>query len=263
MDNKKDNIEKGNRRDVDILREHMDRIENAPEQKIIREIDSIKWSFKIFSGNYSELIKPLKMLEDSPEAIKLWDVKKKKELYRVFEELGRLLFNYLAAAFMLIDHTRRYIDKMYKDVKYSEFKREYEKEVKERFANNDNHQLAQGLRNYILHRNLPTVGSEIIYTPESGLNKTFRIPTESLLEWDGWSPLARKKIQNIGKSFQISKFVEEYYHQVEAFHKWLWGRQIDIHKVDVERLNRLKEEARAAFKDAGIITGDELKEFDR
>ncbi len=76
--NKKDN-EKGNKKEVNVLREYMDRIENAPEQRIIREIDSIKWSFKIFGGNYSELIKPLKILENSPKAIKLWDVKKRKD----------------------------------------------------------------------------------------------------------------------------------------------------------------------------------------
>lgn len=249
--------------DADILKQYIDRIQNAPEQEIIRAIDSIKWSFKIFRGNYDELIKPLTLLEDKPEAIKLWDVKRKEDLYRVFEEAGRLLFNLLAAAFMLIDHTRRCIDKLYAEKKYEEFNKEYEKEIRERFADNDIHQIAKGLRNYIQHRNLPAVGSEITYTPETGLKKAFMISTESLLEWDGWNPIARKKLQTMGKSFPLRMFVEDYFSQVASFHQWLWGKQVELHKEDVERLNKLKKEARLAFKNAGMITENELKELDK
>jgi hypothetical protein len=250
-----------NKKDVDIFAEYMERIRNAPEQEIISEIGFIKWSFKIFHGNYIELIKLLKVIEDRPESIKLWDVKKRRELYRVFEEIGRLLFNYLAAALMLIDHTRRHVDKMYKDAKYSAFKEEYKKEVRERFEDNDNHQIAKGLRNYIQHRKLPTIGSRIIYTPETGLNKIFRIPMDSLLEWDGWSHLARKKLRAMGENFRISKFVEEYFHQVETFYKWLGERQVEMHREDIERLNRIKQEAKKALMDAGIITEKELQEY--
>jgi hypothetical protein len=250
-----------NKKDVDIVAVYMERIRNAPEREIISGIGFIRWSFKIFHGNYIELIKLLKVIEDRPESIKLWDVKKRRELYRVFEEIGRLFFNYLAAAFMLIDHTRRHVAKVYKDAKYSAFKEEYKREVRERFGDNDNHQIAKGLRNYIQHRNLPTVGSKIIYTPETGLNKTLRIPMDSLLEWDGWSHLARKKLRAMGESFKISKFVEEYFHQVETFYKWLWERQVEMHKEDIERLNMIKQEAKKALMDAGIITEKELQEY--
>lgn len=41
------------------------------------------------------------------------------------------------------------------------------------------------------------------------------------------------------------------------------GRQGDLHKEDVERLNILKEEAKVAFREAGILTENELKEFDK
>jgi hypothetical protein len=248
--------------DGDILKQYIDKIQKAPEQEIIREIDSLKWSFRIFHGNYHELIIPLKLIEDRPEAIRLWDVKRKKDLYNVFEEIGRLLFNYLSAASMLIDHTRRHIDKLYKAEKYAEFKKEYEKESNNNFANNDIHQIAKGLRNYIQHRNLPAVGSQITYTQETGLNKAFTISTESLLKWDKWSTSARKKLETMGKSFQLRKFVEDYFSQVESFYEWLWVKQVELHQEDVEQLNKLKAEARIAFKNAGIITEDELRELD-
>jgi hypothetical protein len=246
---------------LDMFGEYMERIRTAPEQNIIRGIDSIRWSFRIFYGNYIELIKVLKVLEDRPESIKLWDVKKRGELDKVFEEIGRLLFNYLAAAFMLIDHTRRYVEKMQGDAKHGAFKEEYKKEIRERFTDNDNQQIAKGLRNYIQHRNLPAVGSKLIYTPETGLSKTFGIPIDSLLAWDGWSRLARKKLSGMGESFKIRAFVEEYFGDVEAFHKWLWKRQVEMYGEDIERLNKLKNEARRFAQEAGIITEEEFKEW--
>jgi hypothetical protein len=246
---------------LDMFGEYAERIRTAPEQKIIRQIDSIRWSFRIFYGNHIELTRLLKVLEDKPESIKLWDVKKRGELDKVFEEIGRLLFNYLAAAFMLIDHTRRYVDKMHGEAKHSAFKAKYKKEVRERFTDSENHQIAKGLRNYIQHRNLPAVGSRLIYTQEAGLSKTFGIPIDSLLAWDGWSPLARKKLGAMGKSFKIRAFVEEYFGDVEAFHKWLWKKQVEMYGEDIERLNKLKDEARKFAKDAGIITEEEFKEW--
>jgi hypothetical protein len=247
---------------IDSLKQYLGKIQNAPEQNIIREIDSLKWSLKIFVGNYDELIKPLKLLEDRPETVELWDVKRKQDLYGVFEEIGRLLFNYLAAASMLIDHTKRCIKKLYVDEKYMEFKRECEKEIKERLTDSDTHQIAKGLRNYIQHRKLPAIGSQITYTPETGLNKAFRISSQSLLEWDGWSATARRKLQAMEESFLLREFVEDYFNQVNAFYKWLGGKQAELHREDIERLNKLKEEARLAFKDAGITTENKLKELD-
>jgi hypothetical protein len=247
---------------VEIFKYYTDKIKNSPEQKIIQEIDSLRWSFGIFHGNYDQLVKLLTLIEDKPQTIALWDVKKKKELHILFVEVGRLLFNYLASAFMLIDHTRRYVDSMYSNSKYSGFKKDYEKEISQRFSNNDNHQIAQGLRNYIQHRKLPSVGSRITYTQETGINKAFMVSIPSLLEWDGWSKQAREKLVSAGNSLQLRDFVQQYFKQVESFHKWLWGKQVELHKDDVDRLNQLIEEARTAFKNAGMLTEDELNGFD-
>jgi len=247
---------------VDVFNYYTDKIRNAPEQKIIQEIDSLRWSFGIFHGNYGQLVKLLTLLEDKPQTIALWDVKKRNELHIIFKEVERLLFNYLAATFMLIDHARRYVDRMYSTSKHVDFKQEYKKEIAQRFANNDNHQIAQGLRNYIQHRKLPSVGSTITYTQETGLNKAFMVSIPSLLEWDGWSNKAREKLSSKGDTLRLSDFVQQYFQQVESFHKWLWVKQVELHQEDVDRLNQLIREARAAFKNAGLLSDDQLKEFE-
>jgi hypothetical protein len=246
----------------ELFKNYMDRIRHAPEQRILQEIDYLRWSFGIFHRNNNQLINLLMSLEDKPESIALWDVNKKIDLNLVFEEIGRLLFNYLASAFMLIDHTRRYIEQTYESDKYTNFNKEYEIEKTQRFVNNVNHQIAQGLRNYMQHRKLPSVGSVITYTPSMGLKKAFTVSPTSLLEWDGWSKIAREKLESSGDTFQLRDFVQQYFQQVESFHKWLWSKQVELHQEDVDRLNQLIREARIEFKKNGLLNDDELKEFD-
>lgn len=251
----------GNKKSFELLEARMEAIRNSPEQALMHELDSMKWSFKIVHGNYSDLMRPVELLEEKPEAIKLWAVENREELHRMYEEIGRLLFNFLAAVMMLVDHTRRRVRKLYTEAKYSEFRREYDEETGKRFKDSANHQLAQGLRNYIQHRNLPAIGSLITWDRDSDLKKMFRISTESLLEWNEWKPLARAKLKSLGEHFPLRQFVEDYFKEVEAFQKWLRNRQVDLHKEDVERLNKMKAEAREAFKKAGFLTDNELNKL--
>lgn len=58
-------------KDFESLMALVDSITSSAEQAVIREIDSIQWSFKVFRGNLLDLVRPLKILEEQPEAIKL------------------------------------------------------------------------------------------------------------------------------------------------------------------------------------------------
>jgi len=240
---------------------YIDKIRNAPEQKIVQEIASLKSSFLIFHGNYKELLRFLTVLEDKPQTIALWAVEKREDLLTVFRETGRLLFNYLASAFMLIDHTRRYVDDMYSHNKYSAFKMDYEKEIRHRFADNDNHHIAQGLRNYMQHRKLPSVGSTVHYSPKEGPDKAFNLSIPSLLEWHDWTARERQILTARGNTLPLRDFIQQYFQQVHSFHQWLRTNQVKLHKEDFDRFNQLKREAREALQNEGLLSADQLKEF--
>jgi hypothetical protein len=240
------------------LKALVDEITNSPEQALVIEIDSVRWSFRMFQGNYYDLVKPLEILEEKPEAIKLWDIKNKQNLHRTFEEIGRLFHNFLASSMSLVDHTRRHVEKLYSNSPHASFLQDYKDEVSSRFAENANHQIAQGLRNYIQHRNLPFVGSLISYTREAGLKRAFIVSSIHLLEWNGWKPKARAKIAEMKDGLHIRKFATEYHDDVQSFAKWLWNKQMEIHKDDMDRLKKLKEQARFAFRQAGL--GDLVKQ---
>jgi len=168
------------------------------------------------------------------------------------EEIGRLLHNYLASAMSLVDHARRHTKKLYCNDRFFKFFEECDQEIDKRFDNSANHQLAQGLRNYTQHRTLPVVVSVISWSRDEGLNRTFKVASESLLEWKKWKPLARKKLRQLKDGLPIRQFAEEYYAEVESFYQWLWTKQAEIHKQDIDRLNEIKRRARLAFEEAGL-----------
>lgn len=240
------------------LKAIVDEATNSPEQALVIEIDSVRWSFRMFHGNFYDLVNPLKILEETPEAMKLWDVKNRQKLHRTFEEIARLLHNFLASSMSLVDHTRRHVIKLYSNTPHESFLADYKSEVTKHFVENANHQIAQGLRNYTQHRSLPFVGSVISYTREAGLKRVFMVSSRHLLEWDGWKPKAKAKIEQMKDGLHIRKFATEYHDDVQSFAKWLWNKQMEIHKDDIDRLNKLKGQARLAFQQAGL--GDILKQ---
>lgn len=240
------------------LKALVDEITNSPEQAVVEEIESIRWSFRMFQGNLSDLVRPLKSLEESPQAIKLWLVDHEQDLYRLFEEIGRLLHNFLASAMSLVDHTRGHIERLYSGDEFSWFVEDYKAEVTKRFLNSANHQLAQGLRNYTQHKSLPFVGSVLHWNRDKGEKRAFIVSSGCLLEWDGWKPLARAKIEGMKHGVPIRQFAEEYHAEVRSFAQWLWTKQMEIHKQDIDRLNEMKEQARSAFEQAGL--GDMLNQ---
>jgi hypothetical protein len=86
----------------------------------------------------------------------LWSLQNRPQLEQFQREVTRLLHNFVAAAFSLVDHARRFFGKHYKDAKSFP---DYEDEVKRRFTEDPLCQFVQGLRNYFIHRKPPNISS--------------------------------------------------------------------------------------------------------
>lgn len=206
-----------------------DDVDSSREEDLRHEIQLVKWSFKVFQGNFFEIDNMLRSLEESPEMAYLWEGgTHRAELHRAFEEVGRLLHNFVLSAMSLVDHTRRHVNRYTHD-EYADLADDYNREIKRRFRNGANHQLIQGLRNYISHRRLPLVGSVLSWTESGQMTRTFYVPLEPLLEWDKWSSLAREKLEELEGRLPIRQFVDAYYTEVADFHNWLWSRVRAIH----------------------------------
>ncbi len=218
-------------------------IENSPGQKIIEEVDRLKRGLRMVKRNKDELIKVAQILEEPKAVPKLWAIDRRDALHALMEEVGRLLHNFLSSVFSLVAYMRSHRKHLYLN---SEFDQEIKAEIQKRFINDDDHLIAQGLRNYILHVGFPPVGATLHYVAgEKDFNSTFNMSIESLLRWDEWSGKQKQALTRMGNEIDILLFVERYFKKVESFHIWLWTRQEDIHKKEIDDANRIRERARA------------------
>lgn len=198
---------------------------------------AIQPAFFVFEGNYNQLMELLKFVEESPERFWLRSGYKTGLLYANIE-ITRLFHNYAASAMTLVDHYRAHIEVLDNIKELSSFMKEYKKEKKKRFEQNENHQLIQGFRNYMLHWNIRETRGTDFWHVGKAPKYIIKIPTELLLEWDGWKPLARKRLMQDINGIPLRVFIEEYYNDVKAFYSWIWDNQRELiqnHVLPLER----------------------------
>jgi len=84
----------------------------------------------IFAGNAIQLRILAIQLEDASDPLKVAGVEQRARLQSIFDEVGRLLHNFLAGSKTLIDHTRNLMDEEFITVQHHS---EYQAEIERRF----------------------------------------------------------------------------------------------------------------------------------
>ena len=86
-------------------------------------------AFRLFQGNYNELIKALVFYEESPEITYLWISANKSEWLYIIEEIARLLNNFATSAIALVDQYHKQVNELTNIAEYSSFLEEYKEEI--------------------------------------------------------------------------------------------------------------------------------------
>jgi hypothetical protein len=232
-------------------------IEQSEGERIFREIRSMQASLGLVGRNYKELVQTLESFQEEKATLMLHDITKKDALHEAFEIIQTRLHNFLAAAFSLVEHMRRHRNHLYAD---HEFDKKIGEELRRRILGRPHHKLAQGLRNYCLHLSLPPIASRVRIgrdhadAPLQFSESVFHIPSDALLSWDGWKPEARAELRRMPDGIALLPFATEYFQQIECFYTWLWGRQGDLHKAQLDATNALRDKARSMYKE--LYPGD-------
>jgi hypothetical protein len=218
-------------------------IEHSLGKRISDEIHQLQMSVRLLKKNKEELINWIRMMQREDVVAQIWDFDHRERFYSAMEELLRLLHNFLAAAFSLVDHMRVH-RKLYVN---TDFENEIQKQLSSRFAADSDHMIANGLRNIALHIKILPASGNMIWSKQQGEKVSYVLDIPKLLEWDGWNKAEKVALGKMGKSIDILEFVERYYGKVEAFYVWLWKRQAELHQAEVDEANALIKRARALF----------------
>jgi hypothetical protein len=195
----------------------------------------------IFAGNYDQLRQLLLLIHDPEKSLPMmFAVEARSEFAFVQNDVIRLFHNFVAAALTLVAHTRV----MMRDGSLSkEALGEYEKRIKDTFADNPLAGFIQDLRNYTLHKGIPFGGMELNWTAE-----TQKVDTRVFLDLgkmktsSQWSSRGKRYIAKAPEKITLLKVVEDYTSTVRSFHEWFIKWFMELHSAELDELTTLQKQ---------------------
>jgi hypothetical protein len=214
-----------------------DKLQASSEMEIYRNLEALSASYRVFKRNYDELVYHLEHLNDPRESLFMYSSEQRENLEHLIDETSRLFHNFLASAKSLVYHTRVIVNRLYFN---QEFKKEYDKKLAGELANNPVQKFVQRLRNYTQHYTLPIPELEIEFAEDIAMS--VRLDVELLKQWDGWDKISMSYLKESGDSLCLISLSNKYFVLVEQFYQWLTERQTQLHKSDLENLQKMNDE---------------------
>jgi hypothetical protein len=208
---------------------------------------SLTNSLDVFRGNHAELKKFLNHVATPSVMAHMWAEAHRYRLDYAQREAARLLHNYVAAAFSLVDATRRFVNKYYADTCLLE---EYEVRVKKDFAEAPLHCFLKRLRNHTLHHRLPPTKAMTKFKKRSDgemdFDNGFWLNVERMRGWGDWTGKAREYLESLGEEAKLDDIIDAYEPVVVGFHRWLSERIQEEHAEAIEETFELERRMRVA-----------------
>lgn len=145
----------------------------------------------IFAGNYRQLKESIQFIHNPAKSLSFFIVGNRKELHMLYTDVLRLLHNYLASAFSLVNHTRVLLKS---DAVKQELLEQYNAKVMAEFTNDPFAGFVQDLRNYILHVGLSFTKIQESSAKGSSWGFDILIDIDELKKWDGWHSRGKEYI---------------------------------------------------------------------
>lgn len=207
-----------------------------------------KWSnlHLSYQGIYCTNRKQLLDLLDSPNHNhqlfeELWQNVRPQTVKNAFQsEYARLLHNYIAAGSTLIDHSRRFIN----DYSDQAFLSGYESGRK-KVADTFEHVFLTGMRNYIVHRDIPPIGWQMKITNNYNTDMyEATLNSEKLLEWDKWNGKVRSGLKASLPTIALTPLVIKHGEMIDEFYGWIFEQYHRLHSKEIAEVNALIQQMR-------------------
>jgi len=193
-------------------------------------------SFRLFQGNYNQLINFLQHIEESPDGIKLWAQRNSNWFY-ITEEISRLFFNFAVSAVTFVDRTEELFSGLPKNDELSQLMKDYKQVKESRFDKNPRYRLIDGFRHYLIHVDVIRISSIYHWDRDTGHKHTIVISKEELLtgipkkllrKGLGFDSITRKELTIGEPNIAMRPLIEECFNNLQEFNQWLWDKQREL-----------------------------------
>lgn len=211
-------------------------------KRVLVRSRSLENSLNIFRGNHAELKGFLDHVASPEVMVHMFNQEHSYRAEYALREAARLLHNYVASAFSLVDATRRFVKKHYAGTALMEG---YKERVRTDFAEAPLHLFLQHLRNLTLHHRVPPmkVSTRFRMRDDGGqdFESGFWLDLDELRKRGDWTGKAREYLDSLGEEAKLDDIVDAYAPVVAGFHRWLKQRIREEHAdaigetLDLER----------------------------
>ncbi len=220
------------------LRDMEDELRSMAGKEVLLELQSLDSSARVFMDNYRELRKFLTAVRTNPDnALLGLDQARKRQKEEVFAETHRLIHNFLASSFSLVDHTRSTRDRITPALKTM-----YSDESDRRFNSDGVAKFWQDLRNYQTHYRpvpLTLIGKGYL---EGEPVHLLVMKREGLLAWKKWQSVAKEWLRSGDEDIEVLSIAADYFDKVKDFQLWFGERMRDARRADLKAFRDREEE---------------------
>jgi len=215
-------------------------IKNSDGNQFIQRIREFSVSTSIFGKNFLELKNHIQAELEPEYYLKLQNSKFSQQREHGQLETVRLMHNFLASAFSLVEHTRNYYRKNYDDglAKFSG----YQSEVDDKFTTNPLANFVKCFRQYMQHFQPSFISYQSNLTEElEKLKPKILLTRTNILLFSNWNSKAKEYIEELDGDLDILSVFTEYHSLINGFYLWFITEQGKIHKDEVVALLELEE----------------------
>ncbi|MFK5914195.1 MAG: hypothetical protein QM484_07455 [Woeseiaceae bacterium] len=225
--------------------ELFEKIHASKGMEYINRMKAYSFSFNIFNGNRVELEQALLSMENPDIGIHLMSQDNRQAGDQFHSEVNRLFHNFLSSAKTLIEHTRIFVEKHYKN---TSIQQAYSEKIVSEFSKNELCRFVQDLRNYMLHQGLPHSQMILTITNESegqNIESKISLDIKELANWSRWSANSKSYLKKQGKEVKLSSIVSPYSEKIISLHVWLDSKIKKHHSADLKELKNLQNRYQA------------------
>ena len=218
--------------------------ESCQGAKLADEFSTLGITFYTFSANYHQLISLLQKYDNLKFQMEsqIWAYDRRDRLDNFLKEVVRLLHNYIVSAKTLVSHSRRMIRRIDST---GAIVGDYKEEVGKRFTKNGLVQFVHGLRNYVLHQNMPSIVATFPGTAEvDGILLRTSILRKS---WEGNS-IGRAYLDSLSETIRLEELICNYHSEVTSFHRHLEQTLNSEFREEFEELEALRQNAKTSYE---------------
>ena len=210
-------------------------------QVLVRSL-SLRNALDIFRGNHAALKGFLDHVASPSVMVHMWNQEHSYRTEYALGEAARLLHNYVAAAFSLVDSTRAFVEKHYAGTALME---EYKERVREDFAEAPLHRFLQRLRAHTLHHRVPPMKASTRWKRRDDGGQDFEngfwLDLDELRKRGDWTGKAREYLDSLGEEAKLDDIIDVYAPVVSGFHHWLRERIQEEHADALEETRLLEQ----------------------